>query len=227
MALICPGSRRLLPWWIVHTPIANSFCSHKVKARDLQATVELGMTTQWLQLLGPQNGSGKTLTNRLATAEPDTNSALLVQTAHEVTYANGRLQLHGVSPASLYLSGRSQRVVGHIGTADLVAAWNRETSALNRNPPTAVLSFLDSQSGTDADVVVQLAHPELTDGCLRYDVVLLEGLLTARHGGCTIFIDVQDRPISPVSFTAGLSLTRGRERWMARQIDRLPSLASP
>lgn len=171
-------------------------------------------------------GMGIAVAELVTTPDSDRNSALLVQTARSVEFVDGRLILHGISPSTLYLSNRSERVVGHIDTADLVASWLRENSRFAKEPPAAALSFVGPASAGCDDVVVRIHSPRLDQQSLVYSVSILEGHLVRHSGPCSLFIDALGRPVSPVSFTASLRLTRDRNRWAARQPDFLESLAS-
>ena len=49
--------------------------------------------------------------------------ALYVQTAASMSYANGKLTLHGLTPTTLFFSDRPDRVTGHCSSEEFVAAW--------------------------------------------------------------------------------------------------------
>ena len=53
------------------------------------------------------------------------------------------------------------------------------------------------------DAVIVLREPRLEDDTLTYDVEILDGTLPARHGPCTLFIDVFGRPLAPVAKSTG------------------------
>ena len=154
------------------------------------------------------------------------STALLVQTAQSVDFSNGRICLHNISPTTIYMSSRGQGIVGHISTSDLVNLWRRDTSTLSNEPPAAALSFLNQVQQPQGDVVVRLDHPTLDKHALTYSATILEGALFRQNGACTLFIDVLGRPVSPVSFTASLRLTRDRDRWLSRRREFMESLAS-
>jgi len=155
------------------------------------------------------------VTDILFESNPDNNSALLVQTAQSVEFVDGHIIMRGVSLSTLYLSNRSQRIVGHIGTQELVDCWRNEHSRFSTKPPAAALSFVNPDPGAVDDVVIRIDSPELTEQELVYSASILEGHLYRLNGPCTLFIDALGRPVSPVSFTASLRLTRDRSRWMS------------
>ena len=79
-----------------------------------------------------------------------------------------------------------------------VELWDAGAESFAIDPPNAVLSFLDGDD-TPGDVVVVLHDPRLDGNVLTYTVDVLEGVLPASTGPCTLFIDSFGRPWSPVS----------------------------
>lgn len=135
--------------------------------------------------------------------------ALYVQTAHGVTYDDGKLTLRTVAPATLFFSDRPDRVTGHVSSEEFVQTWGDGEDSFASNPPNAALSiFGDGEEIHDA--VVELYEPVLAGGDLTYRVDILDGELPAIGGPSSLFIDVIGRPLSPVS-VAGAN-RRGRRR---------------
>ncbi len=132
--------------------------------------------------------------------------ALYVQTAGGVTYADGKLTLHSLAPATLFFSDRPDRVTGHVTSEEFVQTWGDGDDSFASNPPNAALSIFGD--GQVHDVVVELAEPVLAGADLTYRVDVLDGELPANGGPSSLFIDVIGRPLSPVS-VAGV---RRRER---------------
>ena len=57
--------------------------------------------------------------------EADEIEALFVQTAHDVSYDNGKLTLSEVGPRTLFFSDRPDRVTGHVTSREFVDAWDQ------------------------------------------------------------------------------------------------------
>ncbi len=150
----------------------------------------------------------------ISTARPDEIEALFVQTASGMSYADGVLTLHGLTPTALMFSDRPDRVTGHIPSGEFIDSWGQGDDSFASNPPNAVLSIF--QSDHVQDVVVVLTHPELSGTTLTYGVDILDGDMPAAGGESALFIDVIGRPLSPVS-VAGM---HRRDRRAARRMGR-------
>lgn len=136
----------------------------------------------------------------------DTPQFLFVQSAEGIRYADGRLTLHRVSPATVVFSDRPDRIAGHMATAAFVPFWNQGPDSFHSDPPNATLSLLDD-SAVD-NVVVELREPRLAGHDLSYKVKVLEGKLPAEAGAASLFIDIIGMPLTPVSFAGA-----GRRMW--------------
>lgn len=123
---------------------------------------------------------------------------LFVQNAKGITYADGRLTLNGVSPATVLFSDRPERIAGHMATARFVPFWGEGKDSFLKDPPNATLSFLDDQSLADA--VVELRDPVLAGDALSYQVTVLEGEIPSSAGLASLFIDIIGMPLTPLSF---------------------------
>lgn len=123
--------------------------------------------------------------------------ALFVQTAHSMSYDDGRLTLHTLAPTTLFFSDRPDRVTGHISSQEFVDSWDKGPDNFESNPPNAVLSVFHPDMVSD--IVVELLEPELSGSQLSYTVVILDGEMPASGGPSALFIDVIGRPLSPVS----------------------------
>ncbi len=123
---------------------------------------------------------------------------LFVQNAKGITYADGKLTLNGVSPATVMFSDRPERIAGHMATARFVPFWGEGKNSFLKDPPNATLSFLDDQSLADA--VVVLRDPLLEGDALSYQVTVLEGEIPANAGLASLFIDIIGMPLTPLSF---------------------------
>ncbi len=133
----------------------------------------------------------------ISTSNPEEIEALFVQTAAGMSYADGVVTLHGLTPTALMFSDRPDRVTGHIPSGEFIASWDQGEDSFASNPPNAVLSIF--QPDHVADVVVVLSHPKLDGGNLSYGVEILDGDIPASGGESALFIDIIGRPLSPVS----------------------------
>ena len=133
----------------------------------------------------------------ISTTKPDEIEALFVQTAHSMSYDDGVLTLHGLTPTALMFSDRPDRVTGHIPSGEFIGSWDQGEDSFASNPPNAVLSVF--QTDHVQDVVVVLTHPELNGSDLTYGVEILDGDMPATGGEAALFIDIIGRPLSPVS----------------------------
>ncbi len=138
--------------------------------------------------------------------------ALFVQMAAVVEHDGDRIVLHDVAPSTVYFSDRPDRVVGHIGTREFVDIWDEGADSFADDPPNAVLSFADRETGTPGEVVVELRDPLLRGHDLSYLAEVLDGRLPGRAAGATLFIDPFGRPLSPMSVAGMRRRTRRRTR---------------
>ncbi len=123
---------------------------------------------------------------------------LFVQNATGVTYADGKLTLAGVNPATVMFSDRPERIAGHMTTARFVPFWSEGSDSFLKDPPNATLSFLDDKTLDDA--VVELRDPVLAGNDLSYQVKILEGTIPASAGAASLFIDIIGMPLTPISY---------------------------
>lgn len=150
----------------------------------------------------------------IANADPKEIEALFVQTASGMSYADGVVTLHGLTPTALMFSDRPDRVTGHIPSGEFIDSWGAGEDSFASNPPNAVLSVF--QEDHVQDVVVVLTSPTLVGNDLQYGVDILDGEMPESGGEVAIFIDIIGRPLSPVS-VAGV---HRRDRRAARRMGR-------
>jgi hypothetical protein len=131
-------------------------------------------------------------------AKHDKADFLFVQNATGVTYADGKLTLAGVNPATVMFSDRPERIAGHMTTARFVPFWGEGSDSFLKDPPNATLSFLDDKTLDDA--VVELSDPVLAGNDLSYQVKILEGTIPASAGAASLFIDIIGMPLTPISY---------------------------
>jgi hypothetical protein len=136
--------------------------------------------------------------------------ALYVQTSHRMSFADGKLTLHQVAPATLFFSDRPDRVTGHLSSTEFVKTWGDGEDSFASNPPNAALSIFGDDEIHDS--VVELYEPVLAGADLTYRVTVLEGSLPADGGPSSLFIDVIGRPLSPVSVAGMNRRDRRRDR---------------
>src|SRR5262249_22268699 len=117
-----------------------------------------------------------------------------------------------VSPSTLYFSDRPKRVVGHIGTPEFVDIWDEGEDSFAKDPPNAVLAFVDWDESTSGDVVVEISDPVLTGSRLAYTARVLEGRPPPRAAACSLFIDPSGRPLPPLSVAGMRRRTRRHTR---------------
>jgi hypothetical protein len=135
-------------------------------------------------------------------AAEQAGEVLLVQNARKFTSEGETITLHGVA-ATLYFADGPRREVGHLQTRELVELWSMGANSLVDDPPHAVLTFFDRllprEDLPPENVVVVLRNPRLHGDALTYSVEILDGVLPAETGGCTLFIDVAGRPDGPLA----------------------------
>ena len=144
--------------------------------------------------------------------QPESIEAMFVQSARGMTSHNGSLTFHGLSHSTLFFSDRPQRVVGHVDTGKFIEQWGEGENSFAEDPPNAVVSFLESRDAAPEEVTIELRNPQLAEDNLTYKVTVLDGILPARSGPCSLFIDPIGRPLSPMS-VAGVrrrQVRRGR-----------------
>ena len=125
--------------------------------------------------------------------------ALFVQSAHGLTTSNGSVTFHGLAHATLFFSDRPQRVVGHLSSRKFVDQWGEGEDSFAADPPNAVLSFLEDGDTVPEEVTMTISDPQLDGDTLTYQVDILDGMLPASSGPCSLFIDPVGRPLSPMS----------------------------
>ena len=125
--------------------------------------------------------------------------ALFVQSAHGLTTSKGSVTLHGLAHATIFFSDRPQRVVGHLSSRKFVDQWGEGEDSFADDPPNAVLSFLEDGDTVPEEVTMTISDPHLDGDTLTYTVDILDGMLPASSGPCSLFIDPVGRPLSPMS----------------------------
>jgi hypothetical protein len=128
----------------------------------------------------------------------DRLDALFVQSAAAFSSVDGTLTLHEPSASTVYFAAGPQREAGHLPTRRFLELWDADSGFAEGNP-TAVLSFVQPEDGSDApaDAVVVLGEPRLEGAMLSYAVALVEGELPTAAGPCAVFIDALGSPLAP------------------------------
>ncbi len=125
--------------------------------------------------------------------------ALFVQSAHGLTTSKGSVTFHGLAHSTIFFSDRPQRVVGHLSSRKFVDQWGEGEDSFAEDPPNAVLSFLEDGDTVPEEVTMTISDPHLDGDTLTYTVDILDGMLPASSGPCSLFIDPVGRPLSPMS----------------------------
>jgi len=129
----------------------------------------------------------------------DNIEALFVQSAHGLTTSKDSVTFHGLAHSTIFFSDRPQRVVGHLSSRKFVDQWGEGEDSFAEDPPNAVLSFLEEGDTVPEEVTMTISDPQLDGDTLTYTVDILDGMLPASSGPCTLFIDPIGRPLSPMS----------------------------
>ena len=129
----------------------------------------------------------------------DNIEALFVQSAHGLTTSKDSVTFHGLAHATIFFSDRPQRVVGHLSSRKFVDQWGEGEDSFAEDPPNAVLSFLEEGDTVPEEVTMTISDPQLEGDTLTYTVDILDGMLPASSGPCSLFIDPIGRPLSPMS----------------------------
>jgi hypothetical protein len=129
----------------------------------------------------------------------DSIEALFVQSAHGLTTNNGSVTFHGLAHATLFFADRPQRVVGHLTSRKFVDQWGEGEDSFADDPPNAVVSFLEDGDTVPEEMTMTISHPHIKNDKLTYNVDILNGILPAKAGPCSLFIDPVGRPLSPMS----------------------------
>ena len=144
--------------------------------------------------------------------ELESEQSMFVQTARAITSDGTTLTLKDVTPSTLYFSDRPKRIVGHMTTVDFVDLWAEGDNNFEKDPPNAVLAYLEPSGEAPEDAVVVLQQPHLENGELSYSIETLEGTVPTQTGPVTLFIDPFGRPLSPVSVCGMRRRERRRDR---------------
>ena len=131
-------------------------------------------------------------------APGDTADFLFVQTAPEMSYADGRLTLKGVSPVTLFFTDRPERIAGNMTTEKFVPFWSEGEDSFLSDPPNADLSILEND--TLIQIVVVLKDPVYDGTDLSYAVDIIDGKMPATGKNISVFIDIIGMPLTPVSY---------------------------
>jgi hypothetical protein len=164
----------------------------------------------WLLKKNENTLKEKPMTDKNSDSDLDTGTkeieALYVQSAHGMSYQDGRLTLEGIAPTTILFSDRPDRITGHIPSEEFLDSWGEGDNSFADDPPNGVLStFTEDEIN---DVVVVLSEPALYGDQMSYSVDILDGEMPDSGGASSLFIDMIGRPLTPVS-VAGVH-RRGR-----------------
>jgi hypothetical protein len=172
---------------------------------------------------GASNAGGASAGSKTSNTTTQKVEFLFVQNAKDVSFENGTMTLHDVSPVTTCFADRPERIAGHMRTEKIVPMWSEGKNSFTADPPNATLSILSEPgsltptgpgTGTGvSDVVVVLRNPRISGNDLTYDVQTLEGTLPAKGGACSLFIDIIGMPLTPFSY-AGAARRAARHGYM-------------
>lgn len=145
-------------------------------------------------------GAAATMKGALA-KEAKMADFLFVQNAKSMRYdkASGTLTLVDVSPVTLFFSDRPERIAGNMPTDHFIPFWGEGKDSFAKDNPNANLSILEKDKAF-SDVVVELSRPSLKGGNLTYSVKIIDGVIPAKGGPVSLFIDVIGMPLTPLSY---------------------------
>jgi hypothetical protein len=123
---------------------------------------------------------------------------LFVHNAKDVSFADGKMTLEGISSTTVFFSDRPDRIAGHMTTKNFAKNWTKGDDSFELDNPNATLAIFSESVPTD--IVVELSNPVLEKDSLTYDIKILEGKIPEATGECSLFIDVIGRPLTPVSY---------------------------
>ena len=99
--------------------------------------------------------------------------ALFVQHATSATLSDGTLTLEGIDKHMIAFSDRPMRATLAIPTASLIEIWNKGKDDFAEDPPNAVV--IGEVDGKATSLIVEITNPQLADGNLTFNYVILEG----------------------------------------------------
>lgn len=99
--------------------------------------------------------------------------ALFVQHSESTALSDGVLTLNGINKHMIVFSDRPFRAVATMPTAGLIKIWSKGKDSFADDPPNAVLT--GEVDGKATSVIVELTNPQLSEGSLTFDYVLLKG----------------------------------------------------
>ncbi len=112
---------------------------------------------------------------------------LAVMSGMSGSYDGEKLTLNEV-PMVMYFSDRPWRIAGQMGVEKFINGWEKNYSDLETDPPNAILSILN-ENGTTTNVVIELLTPEFLDGAVHFYIKILDGVMPAKLGSTSLFID--------------------------------------
>ena len=172
-------------------------------AMGLLSSFAAGAQTRTGQTPLPTQGASTAHVNK-----KDIVPSLMVMSAKEYTFENGKLALKGVSPTTIIFADRPQRLTGSVPTDAFVADWSQGRDSFEKVPPNADLTTFTPAGANN--VVVELKNPVLDNDTLTYDVRVLKGKLPPAGGESSLFIDIIGMPMTPMSYAGVARRTEAR-----------------
>lgn len=135
--------------------------------------------------------------------------------AHGASLQGGKLILAGVSPNTILFADHPTRAAGQDLTAHIIDDWANGSEDFASDPPSATVSGYNKEGVSLRDAVVVLKTPKLEGDQLTFDVDVLDGDLTGADGPAAVFIDIADRPLTPMSVVGVERRAARRGAWYA------------
>ena len=129
---------------------------------------------------------------------------LLIQGADEVVLSGRRLELRGVSRATVYVGLAGASAQGQVPTVSFVSRWSEVSERLPDGAMTGTLSLLDEDEGA----VLKLRSPMIKSGNLVYEVEVLAGPSELGGGAGSLFVDVVGGALDPAAIAGSRALLR-------------------
>ena len=101
------------------------------------------------------------------------------------------LRLVKVGKQTIYFADRPKRIAGHIRMLDYLKEWKSKAGADNfqNDPPNATISVFEAGKAANTLAVVTISNPKVEGADLVYNYRIIEGILPARGGATSVFID--------------------------------------
>jgi len=135
------------------------------------------------------------LASSVAHGEGENAQFLFVQSSKHISFKDGSLTLHNVSPVTTFFSDRPDRITGGIRNTSFLKYWGQGWNSFKSDPPNAALSVF-TPDGRPMQAVIVLNNPQIDGDNLRYNVKVLQGTVPDEGAESVLFIDGGHPPCS-------------------------------